>query len=303
MALLLFGLVPPREASAQRPFRIYDPLYRHETAQRTFFDRYAFTAEVSYRPPGLLNNPSSYPDDPLARNSDPFGLGFRFDYQLSSHLDIGVILDAAGGPTGRNLSASWVTLKYNRTVEMTDYAFRLAVDPSSDGRTGFPQMDLAFLYRSLLSPALSSDFALGVRRVRLGYSYRADVTEVSVPEVPQPFGHARAVGLELHAMMSYNVLFGPGGSNLFLTMLGQGGDYDLIDLGNSPIETEERIATQYRGGVVWVLSGIEIARPSYQIAPYLGIPLLQWAPAEGEEDEESKWPAHNMHIGLRLMLR
>ena len=312
MILLLAGSGWPDGAAAQRPLRVYDPFYRDETARRIFFDRYAFTAEVSYRPAGFIQGDGDIPSP----NADPLALGLRFDYQLASSFDLSILMDAVGGISGRQLSINWVALKYYRTVETEDYAFRLAVDPSSDGRAGFPQMDLAFLYTSLVAPTVSTDFALGLRRVRIGYQQLVRV-DAPPPDVNDPLVttapereliRTRALGWEVHLMMTYNILFDPAGSNLFVTLLGEGGRYDLIELGavrgragplgeNDLGEDAPRATTRFRGGVVWARTGLEIDRPSYQFAPYLAVPLQQWKPREGE------WPRARLHIGVRFMIR
>lgn len=297
------------DAAAQRPFRTHDPFYRNETARRYFFDGYALSGEVSYRPAGSVQG-----DGLRAPSADPFGLSFRFDYQLAARFDASVIVDAAAGATGRTLSLSWVALKYYRTVDQSDYAFRLAVDPARDGQVGFPQLDLGFLYTSLLAPDFSMDFALGVRRVRIGYQQfvfpdpvptdgeggNPPPQQATDPDVV----FSRALGWELHAMLSYNLLFDPAGSNMFFEVLGETGNYDLVEtvsrFDGDPDEDDAAAAdapTSYRGGVVWLRSGLQFDRPSYQVIPFLGLPLTQWSLDEGD------WPSHRMHIGLRLMLR
>ncbi len=301
LTAFLLAAFAPQDAAAQRPFRLFDPFYQDESARRTFHDRYAFTTEISYRPD--LRVPGTASAQQTVATS-PFGLSFRLEYQLAQYLDFGLLVDAAGGPTGRNLAASWLTLKYYRSVDLTDYAFRLAVDPSSDGRSGFPQMDIAFLYRSPLTPVVSSDFVIGVRRVRSGYSYRQAVDNLSVspPESLGPeFGLMRAVGVEVHAMMNHRFHYDPAGSNLFFTLLLQGGDYNLVDLGNFS-EPSERNRFDYRGTVLWMQFGLEIKRPTYQIGPYLGAPIAQNSPAAGGPDGEP-WPSQTLRVGLRFMIR
>jgi hypothetical protein len=87
--------------------------------------------------------------------------------------------------------------------------------------------------------------------------------------------------------------------------MGEGGQYSLFettfegvqpDIADADPENENELgATDYRGGVVWMRSGIEYNRPSYQVIPFMSIPLKQWAP---EDDELAR-----MQLGLRLMLR
>src|SRR5690606_30296607 len=88
---------------AQRPVRLFDPFYREETAKRTFFDRYAVTAELSYRPPGFFNSQSGS-DPSISRvGGDALGVNVRFDYRLGKRVDIGAFVDAMGGTSGRSL--------------------------------------------------------------------------------------------------------------------------------------------------------------------------------------------------------
>lgn len=297
------------EAQAQRPFRMSDPFYRNETARRTFFDRMAFSAEVSYRPSNLGSSASG-----LGAPIDPLALRFRADYQLSDHFDIGGIIEALGTGGGRSLSLNWLVLKYYRYLDEADYAFRLAVDPASDGRVGFPMVDLAFLYTSLLSPTFSSDFALGVRRVNVGYAQYLPREEADAP-LEGPYVGAgptllstQAFGTELHAMINYNVHFDPAGSNIYVALLAEGGQYDLVETplnpqpqvdpeGATASEEPEDEQVEYRGGVVWLRAGAEFSRPSYQVAPYIAAPLQQWRPDDGD------WTVAQPHIGVRFMLR
>ena len=289
---------------AQRPVQTFDPFYKGETASRTFYDRYAVTGEVSYRPAGLLQGggvPSTA--------SDPFGVSLRFDYRLTTGLDLSAYVDASGNTAGRNFLLNWVSIKYYRRQEATDYAIRLAVDPASDGLSGFPQTDLAFLYTSTLSPTLRSDFAVGIRRVQLGFQRIVPTEAVINPLDPivsaagpdREILRTRAHGWEVHMMMGYQVLFDPAGSNLFVTMIGEGGRYDLVEwtVANALDEdVEERTTTSFKGGVVWVRTGLEFDRPAYQFSPFLGIPIKQWVPSD-----DGDYPHARAHIGLRLMIR
>lgn len=305
--VLLAGLMAADPAAAQRPFRIYDPLYRNESARRAFFDGYAFTGELSYRSAGEVR------DAGLVSGNADLGLTFRFDYQLLPQVDLSAILDATGGTTGRRLSVSWVTLKLYRTVEHTDYALRLAVDPSSDARTGFPQMDFAFLYTTLLAGDLSADYALGLRRVQIGYEEIVPVPAgpsgqddpiVVAPAPSFDILYKRALGWEAHAMVQYSALIDPARSNVFLSVLFEGGRYDVVESSRreatAAVEAAAKTGatpgrSEYRGGVVWLQSGIEYNRPGYQIIPYASVRALQWS-----SSEENPAP---LHVGVRLMLR
>ena len=302
LAALAFLIVAAPDAAAQRPFAVYDPLYRSETALRTYHDGIAATGEVSYRRDGSGNIGSSTPS---------VGLSFRLHYRLSQRIDLNAFWDAAGTATGRTIVLSWVGLKYYWSVDSFDYAFRLAVDPASDGRVGFPQLDAAFISTKTFSPVFSSDFAVGVRRVRKGFrdfvpaepAFPENGPIVVAPNSAAQFIDTRAMGMELHFMWSYNLIFDPAASNLFVSLVGEGGQYSLFEseFGGSggtpavPIEEGELGETDYRGGVIWMRSGIEYNRPSYQVIPFMSVPLKQWAP---EDDDPLR-----MQMGLRLMLR
>lgn len=292
-------------AFAQRPVHMFDPFYRGETAVRTFHNQYAVTAELSFRPPGLLQGESSLSAPGVGVN--PLGLSLNVDYQLGSRLDLGAFIDATGSAAGRTLGLSWITLKYFKHQEGTDYAIRLALDPSSDGRSGFPQADLGFLYTSALSPQVTADFAFGVRRVQIGFQELVPSEPVPLdpgdPVVTAPGAsnellRGRARGWEVHASWSHNILFDPAGSNLFVALLAEGGTYDMVEWkAESGGGESARSITEYRGGTLWARSGIEIERPGYQLAPFLSIPFRQWEPNEGE------WPKARVRLGLSLMLR
>ena len=318
LGLVLFCGLAATEALAQRPFLAHDALYRSETAQRVFFDGYAFTAEISYRQAGEVQG-----DGRPTIGSNPLGLAFRLDYQLAKQIDLSAIVDASGnsvgssgGVAGRSLSVSWVALKYYWTVDNSDYAFRLAVDPSLDGRTGFSQTDFAFFANTLLSPVFSTDFAIGARRVQRGYE-RYELREETAgddgqqdlppPQLTSPSDldlfYTRAMGWELHLMMSYNVLFDPAGSNLFASFIVNRGQYELSDFSlddagtptGSGTAAGDAYTSEYRGGAIWLRTGVEYNRPAYQVAPFLNWPVKHWTP-EGNN-------APRIHVGVRLMLR
>jgi len=284
---------------------MFDPFYRGETAVRTFYDQYAITGELSFRPPGLLQNESSLASPGVGAN--PLGLSLHVDYQLSNSLDLGAFIDATGSAAGRALGLSWITLKYFKHQEGTDFAIRLALDPSSDGRSGFPQADLGFLYTSPLSSLVTADFAFGVRRVQIGFQELVSADPVplnpgdpilTAPGAENELIRGRARGWELHASWSHNILFDPAGSNLFIALMAEGGTYDMVEwMAESETEPQSRTITEYRGGTLWARSGLEIERPSYQFAPFLSIPFRQWAPSQGE------WPRARVRLGLSLMLR
>lgn len=289
-------------ASAQRPFQIYDSFYRDEKASRPYYDRFALTGEVAYNPA----RPT--PGDGLASiRPDPFGYSLRFDYQLAEHFDIGIVMDAFGNEAGRSLGVSWVLFKYYRTVDQGDYALRLALDPASDGQGGFPQLDAAFIYSSLLSPEVTTRFTLGGRRVSVGYERLVPLDGPENPTKVSPilpdFGivPARAIGWEIHAVVSYIAHFDPGGSHIYFSLLGEAGSYELIDevVPDAVVGEDDDDAgtTDFRGGVVWLRSGLEYSRPRFIVTPFIGLPLRQWAPEEGD------WARHRLQVGLRIMIR
>ena len=319
--ILLLGavLLFPCISLAQRPFLLNDPLYRSEQSQRPFYSGYALTAEVSYRNAGALQG-----DGIQSLEADPLGVSFRLDYKLASRMDLSAVVDAAGNTTRRGLSLSWVILTYYERSEQASTALRLAVDPSFDSRAGFPQIDVAWLSSSFLSPLSSTEFAFGIRRVKLGYEQwlinepnlsnsflLQDIANEIAPRSEIDIIYTRALGWELHLMLGYNFKFDPAGSNIFLSFLGQAGSYDLLETSyQEPLlpqefslsaatsfEREITESKDYVGGVIWFRSGVEFNRPSYQILPFIGLPLQQWAPSSGS------WPKARRQLGVRLMLR
>ncbi len=294
-------LVPgaTQEAQAQRPFGVNDPFYQSETARRVFHDGLAAAGEVAYR------SSAPVPGSGVATSGSPVSLSFRLHYALARRLDLNAYWDAAGTNTGPTVVLSWVGLKYYWSVDNADYAFRLAVDPASDGRVGFPQADVALILTKALTPLFSTDFAIGVRRVRKGFrqfvpagAFGGDDALGEVTSQSQ-FIDTRALGTELHFMLSYNTIFDPARSNLFVALIGEGGQYELLESsfeGPFSIDDEDEFGrSHYRGGLVWARSGIEFNRPSYQVIPFMSVPLTQWTT---EEDDEA-----HMQLGFRLMVR
>ena len=300
-------------ASAQRPFVVHDPFYRNETAQRAFYDGFALSGEVAYRPAGALQEERG-----LSLGIDPLGFSFRFDYELASSLDLSVLLDATGGRTERTLTMSWVVLTYYEYADGADHSLRLAVDPRPDGLTGFPQTDVAFVTSVPMSLRVATDIALGARRVRTGYEQwvRMDETAASAspaasavtmaaaglpPGVEAVYTHV--LGWEAHMMNSYKWQLDPAGSNVFFTMLAEAGEYKLLETAPEDApevateRSEPRLTTAYQAGVFWLRSGFEYSRPGYQIAPFVSIPVGQWA---SEDDEALR---ARLNAGLRLMIR
>ncbi len=280
LGVLLASVAVPA-VQAQRPFRVYDPFYRGETARRTFDDDFAVSGEATYtatRGGGVGTAPSAVE------------LGVRIDYRLAPHLEVGAVVDASGGNTGRTLRWGWILGRYGWTVGTNDYAFRLALDPDSDGRVGFPQADLAFVSSSPIGPGASSDFAFGVRRVRRGYRLVGD--EGAAPAIPDTVG--RAFGWELHLMVAYSAFLSPSGSRVFASLSVERGDYSLVGVVNDSVGVPTQ---RFRGGLVWLRPGIEFARPSFRFAPFLGLPVVQWSPQN--RNLPRLWP----QVGVELTLR
>ena len=300
-ALTLVLVIVAAPAAAQRPFSVYDPFYRDETARPTFHDAYAISGEVSYRPFGVVQGTET------ATQPNPLGVALRLDYGLAPHFDVGAIVDASGVGTGRSVRWSWLVAKYYWTADEADYSFRLAVDPDADGRVGFPQADFAFLASNTLSPRVSSDFAIGARRVQRGFYERiavpADLASPAPPAAPRTSDNVftRALGWELHVMASYNVHLGPSGSRVFATLSADRGDYTLHQIATADAVVDEEpsaadgVRDHYRGGVVWLRQGLDFARPSYRVSPFVGVPVAQWTP-EGN-------PRARTHLGVELTLR
>ena len=300
-ALLFSSVHGGREALAQRPFPVSDPFYRSETARHVFHDGVAVAAEVAYRSSALA------PTDGVAASMSPLSVGFRVHYALTRQVDLNAFWDAASTSTGPTIMLSWVGLKYYWSIDHSDYAFRLAVDPGSDGRVGFPQLDMAFLSTKALTPSISTNFAIGLRRVRKGFREFVPAVVALDPEasiddlmeVQARFIDVHAIGMELHFMWNVNTIFDPARSNLFATLKGEGGQYQLIQtdrLKSTSTSTgdDDTGQSDYRGGTLWLCSGIEFNRSSYQVIPFVGVPFKQWAPDGGRA---------LMQVGFRFMLR
>ena len=306
LALLLPGVV-----MAQRPFDVLDPFYQEESARRAFYDGFALSGEVNYRASGPLGQAAE------GERPGPFGLAFRVDYSLARQIDVSAIFDVSGGLVsqlgGGPVRLSWVVVKPYWHNENTDYAVRIAVDPASEGGLGFRQTDIAFVSTSNLSPLISSDFAIGLRRARIGYE-RLQVDEgdgTLGPEIASSdpeFVRTRAIGREIHVMWGHNLHFDPAGSNIFLTLLGEAMDYDLVatrpfdDGEELPDEAEGPEQRSFRGGIGWVRGGFELNRPGYQISPSVSIPVVTWVDATDEQGTSGP-RLKSLRLGLRLTLR
>ncbi len=295
------------QAHAQRPIRAFDPFYLGESATRGFYDSYAVSAEVSYFPTAFVPT-SGASGTEVPATADQLGLNLRIEYHLASQLDLGVYIDAAGNTAGRSLDLSWISLKYFQRYENVDYAIRLAVDPASNGGAGFPQMDLGFLYHTTHSSTVASEYALGIRRVQMGF-------QQIVETIPPPLGQnepiiknpgperellrSQALGWEVHLKGGYSVLFDPAGSNLFVSVMGEGGSYELIEWAVSGDDVAgTRSRREFSGGVVWLRTGIQLNRPTFVVSPHISLPVKQWAPESGDD-----WPRTSAYVGVSFTIR
>ena len=312
-ALCAVLVLLPCTASAQRPFDVLDPFYQEETARQTFFDGFAVSGEVGYRASGPFRQVAG------ADQRGPLALSFRMDYALARQIDLAAIFDVSGGLVsqlgGGPVRLSWIVVKPFWRNENTDYAVRIAVDPVSQGGLGFRQTDIAFLSSSDLSPLVSSDFAVGLRHAQVGFE-RLQVEDgggLIDPEFASAapeFTRIRAIGREIHLMWGHRLHFDPAGSNVFLTLVAEAMDYDLVESqlftgDDDPApDAEAEVSDEgtYRGGVGWVRAGFELNRPAYRFSPFVSVPAVSWLDVAGESG--TRGPRfENLRVGVRLTLR
>ena len=313
---LALGLAAP--VFAQGAFQTLDPFYGGETAARSFFGEFALSGEIGYSDSDLLG-PSE-----AGTPAGNLSLSGRLDYALLPQVDLSLVADLSGGVGRGPMGVSWVVVKPYWHNDLTDYAVRVAVDPASEGGLGFRRTDVAFLSSSTLGPTVTTDFAIGLRRVRTGYTeaeaLNEDALDTSLPLVfPDPDGpvvssiqaassadRVRVIGQELHGSWGYNVLFDPAGSRVMFGLVVEAGDYDLVRAGVFPSvdsdTEEEESSDRIRSGTGWARIGIEFSRPSYQLAPYFSVPLATWADDRGEVRSFGPRP-EKARLGLRLTLR
>ena len=303
-------------AGAQGSFQTLDPFYGGESARQTFFDGLAVSGEVTYRDRDLLGL-----SQPGAPASD-LVIAARLDYALLPQVDVSAVADLSGAASRGPLGLSWIVAKPYWRNENTDYAVRVAVDPASEGGLGFRQTDVAFLSSSALSPEITSDFAVGVRRVRTGY-VEAEEAEASLRgfggtlengdggSVPLPQSsllvttggdRVRLVGQEIRGSWGYNVLFDPAGSRVLGSLIAEAGDYTLVRSAQESAEGAEAAPERIRSGIGWARLGVEFNRPSYVFAPYVSLPLVTWADVRGEPVRHGPRPDKS-RFGVRVMLR
>ena len=297
-ALLSIGGAWPNEVYAQRPYRTTESFYLNEEAPRTFYDGYAATLFVSFQPMSVWTGETS-----TLSLSRAFAVGLRLEYAWSAALSGGMIVETNNEGNISDVSLNWLFLKYRYFKDGDDFALRLAVNPEGTGNIGFPQVDVAFLYSSSLTPLFTSDFAIGMRRVRMGFEEALPSKELVEDKVggtflaatPTDIQRVRILGQEIHLMMRYNVLFNPAGSRIFVSLYGESGEYERIAVSRrqqnsgEPVTEEEN---RFMGGTLWFNTGIEWNKPAYQVAPFLNLPLLRWEQGNGATE-----------VGVRLTVR
>ncbi|MEM8600658.1 MAG: hypothetical protein AAGF99_12120 [Bacteroidota bacterium] len=291
------------DAQAQRPFETLDPLYQGEEAQRTFYDGFAVSALLDYRPTGLLQASSA---SGVGQRS-AVSLAGRIDYALMEQVDVAAIVDLSGGIGTGPVALRWLIVKPFWTNEGTDYAVRIAVDPASEGGLGFRQTDVAFLTSSNLSPLVSTDFAIGLRRVRAGVNAALLDNEGTFDTAGSLFldsERVRVIGTELHVFWGANFHYDLAGSNVAVALLAEGATYRFVEADvreevPSPFDTS---GDRIRSGIGWLQLGLDFDRPSFQISPHLALPLVVWGDVQGEAVRSGPRP-NKVRVGLNIMLR
>ena len=311
LAALVLGAFP---AQAQGTFQTLDPSYGGETARRAFYGGFALSGEAAYRDADLIGFAG-------AGSLGDLALSARLDYALLPQVDLALVADLSGAAQNGRMGLSWVVVKPYWHNEGSDYAVRLAVDPVSEGGLGFRQTDVAFLSTTALSPTVTSDLSLGLRRLRTGYSNvtpeadyvetvseaRFAVSQVAVEGDPV---RSRLVGQALRASWGYNVLFDPAGSRVSFGLLAEAGDYtvvqtrDLVEdaAGGVAEDAREERSDRVRSGVGWVRAGLEFSRPAYQLAPFASVPVVTWADVQGEAVRHGP-RLEKFRLGMRITLR
>ena len=313
-ALLALGVAP---VAAQGTFQTTGPSYGGESARRAFYGGFAVSGEAAYGDADLLGGPGNFAD---------LSLSARLDYAVLPQVDLALVADLSGAAQSGRMGLTWVVLKPYWHSEATDYAVRVAVDPQSEGGLGFRQTDVAFLSTSSLTPSVTSDLMLGLRRVRTGFTTVPDPGDAPDSETTGPIGgsmvlnavsfadtdpvHSRLVGQAVRASWGYNVLFDPAGSRLSFGVVAEAGDYTLVrtretvpeDAGAIDPDAVGGPPNRIRSGAGWLRAGIEFSRPQYQLAPFVSLPVLTLADVQGEEVREGP-QLDKLRVGLRVTLR
>ena len=314
LVVLALGFGPM--SSAQGTFQSLDPSYGGETARRGFYGGFAVSGEAAYRDADLLDRIEAGAPAP----SD-LSLSARLDYALLPQVDLALVADLTGAAQNGRMGLSWVVVKPYWNNEGTDYAIRVAVDPVSEGGLGFRQTDVAFLSTTALSPTVTSDLSIGIRRLRTGYSDPAPAEleigtdgEPVVPDSRLNVGttglvRSRIVGQSVRGSWGYNVLFDPAGSRLAFGLVAEAADYSILqaqgtDTFSGDVEgaAVERPSDRVRSAVGWARVGMEFSRPYYQLAPFVSLPLFTLADVQGDPVRHGP-RIEKLRVGLRLTLR
>lgn len=299
-------------AAAQGAFQTLDPFYGGETAARAFYGEFALSGEVGYGDSDLGESGTS---------AGNLSLSGRLDYAVLPQVDLSLVADLSGGVGRGPLGVSWVVVKPYWHNDMTDYAVRVAVDPASEGGLGFRQTDVAFLSSTTLGPSVTTDFVIGLRRVRTGYTRAEGLDADGAPVVfSDPEGpvvnslrldgalseRVRVVGQEIRGSWGYNVLFDPAGSRLIIGVVAEAGDYREVSTGGfaEPAAGEDDASPndRIRSGTGWARLGVEFSRPSYRLAPFVSVPLATWRDNRGAIERYGPRP-DKARLGLRVTLR
>ncbi|CAN5561924.1 hypothetical protein BH23BAC4_BH23BAC4_09710 [soil metagenome] len=299
-----------------------DAFYQGESARRAFYNGFAISGEVAYRPVGMFMEQGS-------AAPGRFGLNARVDYALFRQTDASVIFDLSGGLGGGPMRLSWLAVTPRWHHSRTDYAIRVAVDPASEGGLGFRQTDVGFLSSTSLGMHLSTEATLGLRRVRAGYdqallsgdlvsrvdgTMAAPMSELNnVTFTGGETRRTRVVGREVHASWGYTYLLDPAGSGIQVLVQGLAGGYTLVEA-RTPTPSDEtpepRIAAdepvarenQARIGTGWLRAGLDYHRPTYVVSPSVSMPLVSWQQIGG--DTEAHGPRFDrLRFGVRVMMR
>jgi len=287
VALAVFALaaVP---AAGQTPFPLYDPFYFDETARLGYDDAYAVSGDAAFRP-------SASAPEASALAAEPFVFAGRLDLRLGRLIDVGALVDASSQGVGRTLQWSWATARYAWTTDDGGaQAFRLAVDPGTDGSVGFPLVDVAFFSTSPQAQPLATNFGIGVRRVQRGYQRFVPVVSQTPDAADFDVRFERAFGWELRATLAAGYVFDAAGSRLYASVTGMRGVYDLQTLADSTTGTAAA-TRELRSAAAWVQLGIAFDRPSVRLSPYVRVPFY------ATESPDATAPA--LALGLQLTLR
>ena len=313
LAAIALGAAPA--VLAQGTLQTLDPSYGGETARRGFYGGFAVSGEAAYRDADLLDR-----IEPGAPAPSDLSLSARLDYALLPQVDLALVADLTGAAQNGRMGLSWVVVKPYWHNEGTDYALRVAVDPVSEGGLGFRQTDVAFLSSTALTPTVTSDLSIGLRRLRTGYSdpvlSELELGADGEPVVPDSrlnvgstaLVRSRIVGQSIRGAWGYNVLFDPAGSRLAFGLVAEATDYTILQsddrglaAGDGGAEAEEP-SDRVRSAVGWARMGIEFSRPYYQLAPFVSVPVFTWADVQGEPVRHGP-RIEKVRVGLRLTLR